>query len=157
MTVRKLKEILEKYPDNYRIVVDYGDPADGATEDNEIVDYYSLTKPHTQTIIFQTRDDFDYEYELECRLKEWAEDDSVDEDWVIAELYDLGYTYRDLTFDLSAYGWAMLYAEDHGYDEITIEDLNEYKEYLIKLANGRDITELDEYDVYDVAYEKVCR
>ena len=118
MTVRKLQEILSTHPDDYRVVIDIEDPALGATEENEIVDCYNISTCNGETIptvILQTRGMFDYEYELECRLKEWA-DDGIDEEWIIGELYDSGFTYRDLEFDKAAYEWAKKFAEEHGYE-----------------------------------------
>lgn len=115
MTVRKLKEILEKYPDDYRVVVDYGDPADGATEENEIVDFFSLAKPNPKTVVLQTRNDFDYEDEIEAFLTVCA-NENVDEDWAINELFERGYGLDDLKGIDGAYEWARQYAEEHGYE-----------------------------------------
>ena len=68
MTVGYLKEQLENYPDDARIILDCG-PISQVFEDKsvlkdaEIIDMYSV-KDHDEVIFMQTRDDFDYMNEL---------------------------------------------------------------------------------------------
>lgn len=68
MTVGYLKEQLENYPDDARIILDCG-PISKIFEDKsvikdvEIIDMFSI-KDHDEIIFIQTREDFDYMNEL---------------------------------------------------------------------------------------------
>lgn len=101
MTVKKLKEILEKYPDNYRIVLDTTGPYYPnmhATHENEVMSAFGFNDPKADIVILQVRDDFDVHDEIEAMINHFKSLNWIDEE-IAQELVALGYDFDDYAFE----------------------------------------------------------
>lgn len=71
MTVGYLKEQLENYPDEARIILDGRPLSKIDIKASEVIDMFSVTSPDylKNYVILQTRDDFDFIEELQAKIK----------------------------------------------------------------------------------------
>lgn len=108
MTVKKLKEILEKYDDNDRVIMDCGDIA-YANAANEFV----ATLENKGVVLLLTRADINAQREIENFLNKCSEEnwDEVD---ALTELSEYGYKLSDLAYDPNRFTWAKEIAKTHG-------------------------------------------
>ena len=115
MTVKMLKEILEKCNDDDRVIIDADDNLK-ATPNNEII--YAIKHRRIMdpvcapVVVLQTRADFDVEEELRAALEHYEEENWTEED-ALAELFEMGYTIADFV-GIGQDDWARRVALEHG-------------------------------------------
>ena len=99
MTVKKLKEILEKCPDNYRIVLDVGGPNErlSVNHDNEVISAFSFERPNVPIVMLQIRNDTDVVEEITGAIEHFKSLNWTDEE-IAEELVALGYDFDDYAF-----------------------------------------------------------
>ena len=116
MTVRKLKEMLNQYNDNDRVIFDIGDTM-RATPENEVLYAFKhkkgSEKDYAPVVVLQKRADFDVQEELEAYLDHCI-DENIDETDALADLFEMGYTLNDFGYSLDRYNWASRVAKEHG-------------------------------------------
>lgn len=113
MTVRTLKAILEKYPDDARI---YADDGIRTFEGNsEFIDCISELR-NDKKIIFQTKKDIDVPAELEA-WREYCSEEELDQYDAFCDLGELGYVLDDFSYDPDIYEWAKEFSETHSWYE----------------------------------------
>ena len=101
MTVKKMKELLEKYPDNYRIVLDNTGPYYPnmhATHQNEVMSAITFNIPKADIVMLQIRDDFDVHDEIEAMINHFKSLYWTDEE-IAKELVAFGYDFDDYAFE----------------------------------------------------------
>lgn len=116
MTVKKMKEVLNQYNDDDRIILDIGNTMK-ATPENEIIYAFkhkkSSDKDYAPVIVLQRRSDFDVQTELEAYLDHCI-DENIDETDALTDLFEMGYTLNDFDYSESRYNWASRVAKEHG-------------------------------------------
>ena len=107
MTVKMLKEILLKYNDDDRVILDNGHYE--ADSQNEVLYAIKLqpgnAKEPLPVVVLQTRDDFDVPEELEASL-EYFQKENYGEADALSELFEMGYTLDDFKYDKTRHEWA---------------------------------------------------
>lgn len=109
MTVRILKEILDGFDDDVRVIIDNGHY--NADPRNEIILAFKMLNGNS--VVLQTRDDFDVSNELEATLEHYAKED-MDECDAMMELMEMGFTLDDFRYDDNRYEWAKRVANEYG-------------------------------------------
>ena len=112
MTVKHLKEILDRFDDDDRIIIDNGEYNPNPV--NEILLAFKVKG--CKGVVLQTRGDFDVKSELEARLEAVAQNEYYvdnEADFMI-DLFEHGFTVEDFSYDPERYEWAKRVAEEYG-------------------------------------------
>ncbi len=70
-------------------------------------------KDYAPVIVLQRRSDFDVQTELEVYLDHCI-DENIDEADALADLFEIGYTLNDFSYNESRFDWASKVAKEHG-------------------------------------------
>lgn len=116
MTVKKLREMLNNYNDEDRVIFDIGDTM-RAMPENEVLYAFkhkrASDKDYAPVVVLQRRADFDVQTELEAYLNHCIDED-INETDALADLFEMGYTLEDFSYSESRFDWATRVAKEHG-------------------------------------------
>ena len=110
MTIRKLKEIIADYPDDMRIYADDGSM--GMFSDNSEFLVICSIVGNDKMCVFQRRDDFETDIELEAWCK-WASENNIAEQDFWIEFTERGYVPADF-YNEEKEAWAYENLKNYG-------------------------------------------